>query len=160
MKLSAKYILAAAFVMLFCAMAPAASADSQQLVIGNTKISVLSSNVSGSSLDVTVPFGVYELGFGVDRLFGLEIPSMSLDFFSGDSTVPYEVELFSGVFVQNLTLYNLHHGAPLGQNNFTFTSLQTTYPGTTSVPEPSSLGMLSAGLAGLLLLTRKKLLLS
>lgn len=160
MKLSAKYILAAAFVMLFCAMAPAASADSQQLVIGNTKISVLSSNVSGSSLDVTVPFGVYELGFGVDRLFGLEIPSMSLDFFSGDSTVPYEVELFSGVFVQNLTLYNLHHGAPLGQNNFIFTSLQTTYPGTTSVPEPSSLGMLSAGLAGLLLLTRKKLLLS
>ncbi len=160
MKMSAKYILAAAFVLLFCAMAPAASADSQQLVIGNTNIAVLSSSVSGSSLEVTVPFDVYELGFGVDRLFGLEIPSMSLDFFSGDSTVPYEVELFSGVFVQNITLYNRHHGAPLGQNNFTFTSLQTTYPATARVPEPSGPAMLCAGLAGLLALSRKRLSLS
>jgi PEP-CTERM motif-containing protein len=155
MKISAKYILAAVFVLLICAMAPAASADSQQLVIGGTDISVVSSTVTGSSLDVTTPLGLYEIGFGLDQLFGAEIPSMSLEFFAGDSTIPYEIETFSGVFVQGISFLPGPNGYPLAQNDFTFASSQASYSG--SVPEPSSVALLCAGLAGLLVLSRKKL---
>ncbi|MGA8023556.1 MAG: PEP-CTERM sorting domain-containing protein [Candidatus Acidiferrales bacterium] len=155
MKISAKYILAAAFVLLICVMAPAASADSQELVIGGTDIAVVSSTVTGSTVDVTVPLGLYELGFGLDQFFGAEIPTMSLDFFSGDSTIPYEIETFSGVFVQGISFLSGPKGYPLAQNDFTFASSQTSYSG--SVPEPSSIALLCAGLAGLLVLSRKKL---
>jgi hypothetical protein len=155
MKISAKYILAAVFVLLICAMAPAASADSQQLVIGGTDIAVVSSTVAGSSLNLTTPLGLYELGFGLDQLFSSEIPTMSLDFFAGDSTIPYEIETFNGVFVQGISFFFAPNGYPLAQNDFTFASSQTTYSG--SVPEPSSIVLLCAGLAGLLVLSRKKL---
>lgn len=160
MKISAKYILAAAFLLAVCVMAPAASADSQQLVIGGGSISVVASTVSGSSVDVTTPLGLYELGLGLDAMLGVEIPTISLDFFSGDSTVPYEIETFSGVFVQGISFLAGPSGYPLAQNDFTFASSQTTYSGSGSVPEPSSSTLLCAGLAGLLLVARKKLALS
>jgi hypothetical protein len=158
MKISAKYILAAAFVLLICVVAPAASADSQQLVIGGTDIAVVSSTVAGSSVDVTAPLGLYEVGFGLDELFGAEIPTMSLDFFAGDSTVPYEIETFSGVFVQGISFLSGPNGYPLAQNDFTFASSPTSSSG--SVPEPASIALLCAGLAGLMVLSRKKFLFS
>ncbi|MFZ3329447.1 MAG: PEP-CTERM sorting domain-containing protein [Candidatus Acidiferrales bacterium] len=142
-------------MLLICVIAPAASADSQQLVIGGTDISAVSSTVAGSTVDVTVPLGLYELGFGLDQLFDAEIPTMSLDFFSGDITIPYEIETFSGVFVQGISFLSGPNGYPLAQNDFTFASSRTTYSG--SVPEPSSIALLSAGLAGLMVLSRKKL---
>jgi PEP-CTERM motif-containing protein len=154
MKISAKYILAAVFLWAVCVMAPAASADSQQLVIGGTEISVISSTVSGSSVDVTTPLGLYEIGLGLDAMLGAEIPTISLDFFAGNSTVPYEIETFSGVFVQGISFLSGSGGIPLAQNDFTFTSSHTTYSG--SVPEPSSIALLCAGLAGLTVLSRKK----
>ncbi|MFZ0520719.1 MAG: PEP-CTERM sorting domain-containing protein [Candidatus Acidiferrales bacterium] len=156
MRISAKLILAASLLLAFYALAPAASADGQQLVIGGTNISVISSTVVGSTVDVTAPIGLYEIGFALDEAFNVEIPAMSLDFFSGNSNVPYEIETFSGVFVQSVT--NSSGLGGLAQIDFAFTSSQTTYSG--SVPEPSSIALLCAGLAGLMLLSRKKLLFS
>ncbi len=156
MKSSTKFILAASLLLAFYAMAPAASADSQQLVIGSTDISVVASTVAGSSVDVTAPSGSYEIGFVLDKAFGTEIPTMSLDFFADNSNVPYEIETFSGVFVQSVTIFAGLGG--LVQSDLTFKSSQTTYSG--SVPEPSSIALLCAGLAGLVVVSRKKLLFS
>lgn len=136
-------------------MAPAASADSQQLVISGKDIAVVSSTVAGSSVDIRTPLGLYEVGFGLDELFGAEIPTMSLDFFSGDSTIPYEIETFSGVFVQGISFLAGPNGYPLARNDFTFASSQITYSG--AVLEPPNIALLSVGLAGLLVLSRKKL---
>lgn len=155
MRIPAKFMLAASLLLAFYAMAPAASADSQQLVIGTTDISVVSSTVAGSSVSVTTPSGLYELGFELEQAFGTKIPSMSLDFFAGNSNVPYEIETFSNVFVQSVSFLTGPGGVSLAQNNFTFGSSQTTYSG--SVPEPSSIALLCAGLAGLMVLSRKKL---
>jgi hypothetical protein len=156
MKISTKLILAASLLLAFYAMAPAAFADSQQLVIGITSLSVISSTVVGSTVDVTAPIGLYELGFALDAALGVEIPTMSLDFFAGNSNVPHEIETFSGVFVQSVS--NSSGLGGLAQSDFTFTSSQTTYSG--SAPEPSSLALLCAGLAGLMVVSRKKLLFS
>ncbi|MGA8555407.1 MAG: hypothetical protein WB630_13395, partial [Candidatus Acidiferrales bacterium] len=61
MRFSKIFLPAAIIVMAWGVIVPAASADSQKLVIGSQVISVNSSSVKGSNLDVTVPAGLFDL---------------------------------------------------------------------------------------------------
>jgi hypothetical protein len=90
------------------------------------------------------------LNLGVRRL-----AAACYDVRRGICAIPYEIETFSGVFVQGISFLSGPNGYPLAQNDFTFASSQTSYSG--SVPEPASIVLLCAGLAGLLVLSRKKL---
>ena len=157
MRFSKIFLPAAIIVMVLGVIVPAASADSQKLVIGSQVISVNSSSVKGSNLDVTVPAGLFDLTLMRDEMRDTKIPTISLEFFKTGSSTPYEIETFSDVY---FTRGNLEVGRMGRQfsGNFKFKTRDIVY--TTSVPEPSSLGLLAAGLVGLIALSGKKFLFS
>ena len=79
---------------------------------------------------------------------------MTLEFFKTGSTTPYEIETFSGVFV-TMQAWSTGQWAVNLSADFRFKSRDIVY--STSVPEPSSLALLAAGLTGLIAVSAKKL---
>ncbi len=156
MKLSKGFLGAAIVVMILGVLVPVASADSQKLVIGSQVMTVNSSSVKGSKLDMTLPLSMFDLTLFRDEIRGTRIPTMTLEFFKTGSSTPYEIETFSGVVVTDADMVR----GPMGRQfagDFKFKSSDIVY--STAVPEPSSLGLLAAGLAGLIAVSSKKKLL-
>jgi hypothetical protein len=157
MKYSKVLLGAAIVVMILGLTVPAASADSQKLVIGSQVITVNSTSVSGSNLDVTAPASLFDLTLMRDEMRGTQIPTISLEFFKTGSSTPYEIETFSDVYFTKGNLVMGRMGDEFS-GNFKFKTREIVY--TTSVPEPASLLLLAAGLIGLIALSGKKFLFS
>lgn len=153
MKYSKAILGAVIVVMILGIMVPAASADGQKLVIGSQVITVNSSSVKGSNLDVTLPLTAFELTLLRDEMKGTQIPTMTLEFFKSGSSTPYETETFRGVTVADADMVIGRMGRQFS-GDFKFKSSDIVY--STSVPEPSSLGLLAAGLIAVIAISRKK----
>ncbi|MGA7919270.1 MAG: PEP-CTERM sorting domain-containing protein [Candidatus Acidiferrales bacterium] len=153
MKYSKAVLAAAIVVMIVGIMVPPASADSQKAVMGSQVMTVNASSVQGSKLDLTLPLSLFDVVLSRDEIKGAKIPTLTLEFFKTGSTTPYEIETFSGVFVTNASMVNGPRGREFSAD-FRFNSRDIVY--STSVPEPSSLALLAAGLTGLIALSAKK----
>jgi hypothetical protein len=154
MKYSKIFLPAAIVVMALGLMAPGASADSQKLVIGSNDITVQSYKVTGSNVDITVPLTLFDLGLLFDQITNSKIPTMSLEFFAPGSSTPFVTETFSDVYVSATDIFKGKMGRRELEGDFRFKTSDIVY--STSVPEPSSLGLLAAGLIGLFAVSRKK----
>jgi PEP-CTERM motif len=150
-----KVFLGAAFVMMLSIMVPAASADGQKLVLGSQVATVNAMSVKGSSVSVTLPASTFDLVLLRDELKHTTIPTLSLEFFKAGSSTPYETETFTGVTISDASIFMSKMGLEFS-GNFKFKSSAIAY--STSVPEPSSLGLLAAGLVGLIAVSGRKFL--
>ena len=157
MKYPKAFLGAAIVVMILGVLVPTASADSQKLVMGSQVITVTSSSVKGSKLDMTLPLSMFDLTLFRDEMKGTKIPTMTLEFFKTGSSTPYEIETFSDVSFTHAGMIMGRMGREFS-GDFKFKTSDIVY--TTSVPEPSSLGLLAAGLVGLIVISGRKFLFS
>ena len=148
MKLCRRFLLLLGFVIVLAALAPRASADTQDLILGTTVIPVDSFSFTNSTFIVTIDdtdaSGLNTLAPPIDKLVfqlfaaGTSVPELTVTL--TDVTIAKVVESANGTVT----------------DTFTYKAINSVETPPATAPEPATLGLLALGVLACLAIAQKK----
>ncbi len=149
MKLCARFCLLLGFVIVLAALAPRASADTQDLILGTTVIPVDSFSSTNSTFTVTIDGTDAS---GLDHIGAPPIDKLVFQLFATGSSVPELTVTLTDVTIAKV----VESSNGTVTDTFTYKAIKTVETPPTTAPEPATFGLLALGVLACLAIAQKK----